>query len=41
MQIIECFFAALWGFVMQLAGLVLCLCIILQALRSLLGGSRR
>jgi hypothetical protein len=41
MQIIDHFFTALWSFALQLAGMVLLLWIILQALRSLFGGSRR
>ena len=41
MQVIEYFFASLWSFTLRLAGFVLCLWIILQALRSLFGGGRR
>lgn len=41
MQIIDYFFAALWGFALRLASFALCVWIILQALRSLFGGPRR
>ncbi len=41
MHIIDYFFAALWGFAFRLAGFVLCLWIILHALRSLFGLLRR
>lgn len=41
MQMIEYFFASLWSFVLNLVGLVLCLSIILAAIRSLFGGPRR
>ncbi len=41
MNLIEYFFASLWSFTVRLAGFVLLLSIILHALRSLFGGSRR
>lgn len=41
MHVIEFFFASLWSFALNLAGLALCLWIILGAIRSLFGGTRR
>ena len=35
MQLINYFFESLWGFALRLVGFVLCIWIILQALRSL------
>ena len=41
MHLINHFFAALWSFATHLPGYVLLIWIMLQALRSLFGGSRR
>ncbi len=41
MQVVEFFFASLWAFTWRLVELVVCLWIIVAALRSLFGGFRR
>lgn len=41
MHLIDYFFASLWSFATHLLGYVLLIWIMLQALRSLFGGSRR
>ena len=41
MQLINYFFESLWAFTLRLVGFVLCIWIIMQALRSLFGGLRK
>lgn len=41
MQLINYFVESLWAFTLRLVGCVLCIWIIMQALRSLFGGFRK